>query len=310
MKQQSQDEGTGLPDLVSTDWVANNLSNQDVCIVESNEDPLLYDTGHIPGALHIDWKFHLNDDQMRDFIGASEFARLCRRKGITPETFVVFYGDRFNLWAAYTLWIFHLFGHHRTALMDGGREKWIRERRDLTLKTPNPRPTAYPVPPKRDDSGNRAYFQEVREHLAQSGKLVDVRSPEEYRGEVTHMVNYPQEGVLRAGHIPGAQHIHWEQAINPDGTLKPADELARIYLGDNDISPEDDIITYCRIGERSSHTWFVLSRILGLDKVRNYDGSWTEWGNLVRAPVETGADPRQTARKGSPKNKQTTPSAQ
>lgn len=272
--------------LVSTDWLAGHLDDPSLRIVESNEDVLLYDTGHIPGAVHIDWRRDLNDQTVRDYIQPEEFAELCARNGITRETTVIFYGDKSNWWACYALWVFHLFGHTNCKILDGGRTKWIEEGRPLTREVPKPARTEYPVPVKRADGEIRAFYEDTLAHQRAGLPLVDVRSPGEYRGEITHMPEYPQEGVLRGGHIPGAKSVPWSRAANPDGTFKTAEELRAIYEGEAGLKPGDDVVAYCRIGERSSHTWFVLKYLLGYEKVRNYDGSWTEWGNRVRSPIE------------------------
>ncbi len=207
------------------------------------------------------------------------------RSGIKPGQTVVFYGDNFNWWAAYALWVFGLFGHDDTRLLDGGRQKWVEEDRPLTTDKPDREPSDYPTP-ERDDSKIRAFRDEVLAHSEAGKPLVDVRSPEEFRGELLHMPAYPQEGALRGGHIPGARSVPWKRAANEDGSFKNADELRSIYEGEIGLSSGDDVIAYCRIGERSSHTWFVLTQLLGYPKVKNYDGSWTEWGNAVRAPIE------------------------
>ena len=271
--------------LVSTDWVAEHLDDPAVVLLESNEDVLLYDTGHIRGARRIDWIADLNDPVVRDYIGPDKFAELCSRLGITPDTTVVFYGDKFNWWAAYAYWVFQLFGHTNAKLMDGGRAKWSAEGRPFVMQEPAPARTSYPVP-TRDDSHIRAFVPQVLQHIAAKGKLVDVRSPEEYRGELLHMPEYPQEGSLRGGHIKGAANMPWKCAVNDDGTFKTAAELRALYEEGAGIEPADPTIVYCRIGERSSHTWFVLTRLLGHKDVRNYDGSWTEWGNMVGVPIE------------------------
>lgn len=272
--------------LVSTDWLAENLDAPGIRIVESNEDVLLYDTGHIPGAVHIDWRRDLNDQLQRDYIGPEGFAQLCRRSGITPDTTVILYGDKSNWWSCYALWVFHLFGHTKCKILDGGRTKWVAEARPLTREVPKPAPVDYPVPPRRRDDEIRAFFADTLAHMKAGLPLVDVRSPGEFSGEVTHMPEYPQEGVLRGGHIPGAKSMPWAKAANADATFKSAAELKDIYAGTLGLKPDDDIVAYCRIGERSSHTWFVLKYLLGYNKVRNYDGSWTEWGNMVRSPIE------------------------
>jgi thiosulfate/3-mercaptopyruvate sulfurtransferase len=271
--------------LVSTAWVAEHLNDPNVRVVESDEDALLYDQGHIPGAVKIDWEGDLNDPVTRDYISSEAFGKLMGRLGIKPETTVVFYGDKSNWWAAYALWVFRLFGHKDVRLMDGGRAKWQAEKRSMTRDVPSPAKTSYPAP-QRDDSKIRAFQPEVLRHVQAKGPLVDVRSPQEYSGEFFHMPDYPQEGALRAGHIPGAANIPWKRSVNDDGTFKSAEQLRALYEGEAGLKPKDDIVVYCRIGERSSHTWFVLSQLLGFDQVRNYDGSWTEWGNMVRVPIE------------------------
>ena len=271
--------------LVSTEWLAAHLDDPAVVVVESDEDVLLYETGHIPGAVKVDWHDDLNDPVVRDYLDAEAFASLMSAKGIGPDTTVVFYGDNFNWWAAYALWVFSLFGHADTRLLDGGRAKWVAEGRPITTEVPTRTPSDYPIP-RRDDSRIRAFLADAVAH-SQAGKpMVDVRSPEEYRGERLHMPDYPNEGALRGGHIPGAKSVPWKRAANDDGTFKTADELAGIYRDEQGLSPEDEVIAYCRIGERSSHTWFVLTHLLGFGDVRNYDGSWTEYGNAVRVPVE------------------------
>jgi thiosulfate/3-mercaptopyruvate sulfurtransferase len=271
--------------LVSTEWVARHLDDPAVVLVESNEDVLLYETGHIPGAVKIDWHTDLNDQLIRDYLDPEAFAALMSRKGIGPDHTVVFYGDNFNWWAAYALWVFELFGHTNTRLMDGGRKKWLEEERPLTLEVDARDPTQYPLL-DRVDAPIRAFREEVMAHVERDGKLIDVRSPEEYSGTLLHMPDYPQEGALRGGHIPGASNIPWQRASNEDGTFKGIGDLKAIYLDEAGLGGESDVIAYCRIGERSSHTWFVLKYLLGVPRVRNYDGSWTEWGNLVGAPIE------------------------
>ena len=276
--------------LVTTQWLAENLDNPDLVVVESDEDVLLYDTGHIPGAIKVDWHLDLNDPVTRDYVDGDGFARLCSKNGIARDSTVVFYGDNFNWWAAYALWVFSLFGHEDLRLLNGGRMKWIAEGRELTTDIPKREPTDYPVV-ERSDEPIRAFRDDVMAHLGGSGQLVDVRSPGEYSGELLHMPDYPQEGALRGGHIPGAANVPWKRAANDDGTFKPADALQAIYGDELGLQPDDDVIVYCRIGERSSHTWFVLQNLLGYPHVRNYDGSWTEWGNLVRAPIEKSFQP-------------------
>ena len=272
--------------LVSTEWVAQHLDDPNVRIIESNEDPLLYPSGHIPGAVEVDWVRDLNDPLRRDYLDREGFEKLMSRIGVTPDMTIVLYGDKNNWWACYAFWVFQLFGHTNAKIMDGGRLKWEKEGRPMTREVPQYPPTEYRAP-ERDDSKIRAFRDQVLAHVQAGKPLIDVRSPEEYRGERLHMPDYPNEGALRGGHIPGAVNIPWARAINPeDGTFKPADELRKIYIEEAGIRPEDDVIVYCRIGERSSHTWFVLTYLLGFPKVRNYDGSWTEWGNLVGVPIE------------------------
>jgi thiosulfate/3-mercaptopyruvate sulfurtransferase len=271
--------------LVSTDWVAEHLDDPDVVVVESDEDVLLYETGHIPGAIKIDWHADLNDQTVRDYLDGPAFADLMSRHGITRDTTVVFYGDNFNWWAAYALWVFGLFGHPDTRLMDGGRQKWVAEGRDMTTDKPERGRADYPVV-ERDDQPIRAFIQDAVAQSEAAEPLIDVRSPEEYRGERMHMPDYPNEGALRGGHIPGAASVPWKRAANDDGTFKSLEDLKSIYESEVGLDPEDDVVVYCRIGERSSHTWFVLTHLLGYDRVRNYDGSWTEYGNAVRVPIE------------------------
>jgi thiosulfate/3-mercaptopyruvate sulfurtransferase len=271
--------------LVTADWLEAHLDDPNVVIVESDEDVLLYDTGHIPGAVKVDWHTELNDQLTRDYLDGEGFARLMSEKGISRDSTVVFYGDNFNWWAAYALWVFSLFGHPDVRLLNGGRMKWMADGRPTTTDIPKRPETEYPVI-ERDDSKIRAYKEAVLDHMASEKPMVDVRSPEEFRGERTHMPEYPQEGVLRGGHIPGAHSVPWKRAANDDGTFKSVPDLKAIYEGEIGLSPSDDIVVYCRIGERSSHTWFVLQQLLGYPTVRNYDGSWTEWGNSVRVPIE------------------------
>ncbi len=272
--------------LVTTDWIARNLKSPGIRIIESNEDVLLYSSGHIPGAVHVDWTADLNDPLRRDYIGKEAFEALLSRIGMTPETTAVFYGDKSNWWACYAFWIFQLFGHTNARIIDGGRLKWEKERRPLTRDVPAYPPSTYRAR-NRNDASIRAFRNDVLAHSEARRPMVDVRSPEEYSGQRLHMPNYPNEGALRGGHIPGARNVPWSRAANPeDGTFKSAADLRKIYQEEQRLQPTDDIIAYCRIGERSSHTWFVLTYLLGFEKVRNYDGSWTEWGNLVGVPIE------------------------
>ena len=286
-EQQIEQKGYAHPEaLVSTDWVAENLNDlENMRIVESDEDVLLYEVGHIPNAVKIDWVEDLNDPLVRDYLDPERFARLMGEKGIGPDTKVVFYGDKNNWWATYALWVFRLFGHDNVAVMDGGRVKWEAEGREMTQEVPSVPQTQYPAP-GRDDSKIRAFKADVERHVVAHGLMIDVRSPGEYSGELLHMPDYPQEGALRGGHIPGAANVPWARAAREDGTFKSADELKEIYEGEAGLSGDAEVVAYCRIGERSSHTWFVLKYLLGYDNVRNYDGSWTEWGNSVGAPIE------------------------
>jgi thiosulfate/3-mercaptopyruvate sulfurtransferase len=272
--------------LVSTDWVAAHLTDPSVRIVESNEDMLLYPSGHIPGAVQVDWTADLNDQVRRDYIGRASFEALMSRIGATPKTTIVFYGDKNNWWACYAFWVFQLFGHRSACVMDGGRLKWTNERRPLTREVPTFSLTKYKAP-TRQDAPIRAFQKQVLAHVKAKGQLVDVRSPEEYAGTRLHMPDYPNEGALRGGHIPGARSIPWARAINPeDGTFKDAAQLVELYAKSNKLDKNKPTIAYCRIGERSSHTWFALKYLLGFRNVKNYDGSWTEWGNTVGVPIE------------------------
>jgi thiosulfate/3-mercaptopyruvate sulfurtransferase len=273
--------------LVTTQWLSANIGTPGLKVVESDEDVLLYDVGHIPGAVKIDWHLDLNDPVTRDYVDGAAFADLMNRKGISREDTVVIYGDKSNWWAAYALWVFTLFGHEDVRLLDGGRDAWLAENRDTTLDVPETSVSgSYPVV-ERDDAAIRAFKDDVLAHLG-SGPLVDVRSPAEYTGERTHMPDYPDEGALRGGHIPSAVSIPWAKAAAPDGRFKSRDQLDEVYA---DVSSDAEVIAYCRIGERSSHTWFVLTHLLGYSNVRNYDGSWTEWGNAVRTPIARGEEP-------------------
>lgn len=279
--------GYAVPEsLVSTDWVAHHKDDSGVVLIESNEDPLLFPSGHIAGAVEVDWTRDLNDQLTRDYLREDGFSALMSRIGATKESTIVFYGDKNNWWACYAAWVFHLFGHTNCKIMDGGRLKWQKEGREMTREPAHPAPSSYSAN-KRDDGAIRAFRSQVFEHVSKQRKMIDVRSPEEYTGERLHMEAYPNEGALRGGHIPGAKNIPWAKAIHPeDGTFLNAADLRALYEGKAGLTKGDDVIVYCRIGERSSHTWFVLHYLLGYPKVRNYDGSWTEWGNLVGAPIE------------------------
>jgi thiosulfate/3-mercaptopyruvate sulfurtransferase len=269
--------------LVSTEWVAAHLDDPKVRLVESDEDVLLYETGHIPGAVKLDWHTDQQSQLIRDFVTKEEFEELMASRGIANDTTVVFYGDRNNWYAAYTFWLFRMYGHRDLRLMDGGRAKWEAEGRPYTREVPHYPQTQYTA--QEADDSIRAFRDQVLEHFQAGRPLIDVRSPQEYSGEVIHMASYPQEGAQRAGHIPTAKNIPWATAANADGTFKGAAELRAIYEGQG-ITPDQPVVAYCRIGERSAHTWFVLTQLLGYPDVRNYDGSWTEWGSLVRAPIE------------------------
>ena len=273
--------------LVTTQWLADHLGQPDLVVVESDEDVLLYDSGHIPGAVKVDWHNDLNDPVTRDYVGSERFAAVMSERGISRDTTIVVYGDKSNWWAAYALWVFTLFGHEDVRLLDGGRAKWVAEGRETTRDLPSVQPGDYPVV-ERHDAAIRAFQDDVLVHIGKP--MIDVRSPGEFSGELLHMPDYPQEGAMRGGHIPGARSVPWARAADEDATFKPRDALEAIYLQEKGLTPTDDVIAYCRIGERSSHTWFVLTHLLGFSNVRNYDGSWTEWGNSVRVPIEIGPD--------------------
>ncbi len=274
--------------LVSTEWLAQHLGESGLVVVESDEDVLLYETGHIEGAVKIDWHTELNDPVTRDYIDGEGFAKLVGGKGISRDSTVVIYGDKNNWWAAYALWVFRLFGHDDVRLLDGGRAKWEAEGRAYTTELPDVSPVDYPVV-QRDDTDIRAFKDDVLAHFGKP--LVDVRSPEEYTGERTTAPAYPEESALRAGHIPTAKNVPWARAVADDGGFKSLPELNAIYREELGLKDDDDIVAYCRIGERSSHTWFVLHYLLGFENVRNYDGSWTEWGSAVRVPIARGTEP-------------------
>ena len=270
--------------LVDTEWVANHLDDKSIRLIESDEDPLLYAMGHIPNSAQVDWFTTLQHPLRRDFLTKDQFEAVCSNLGITNDTTIVFYGDKSNWFACYALWLFQYYGHQNVKIMNGGRLKWEQEKRPLVKEVPTFDRSSYSA--KEPDKSIRAFRNDVFKQLEAKQPLVDVRSQKEYSGELLHMPNYPQEGATRGGHIPTAVSIPWATAVNElDSTFKTSDELREIYEGKN-IKAEGDIIAYCRIGERSSLTWFVLKYLLGYPTVKNYDGSWTEWGNLVDAPIE------------------------
>tara|TARA_B100001029_G_scaffold179835_1_gene191488 strand:- start:5912 stop:6775 length:864 start_codon:yes stop_codon:yes gene_type:complete len=270
--------------LVSTDWVLENKDKDGIKIVESNEDILLYEVGHIEGAIKLDWETELQDSLIRDYVNQENFEALMSSKGISQDDTVVFYGDKSNWWACYALWTFKIYGHENCLIMNGGRQKWLDENKPVVKDVPSNPASDYKV--SAVNNKIRAFRDDVKAHSDQKKPLIDVRSPKEYSGELLHMEAYPQEGALRGGHIPNAASVPWATAANEDGTFKSADELVEIYQNGAGLKSGDDVVAYCRIGERSSHTWFVLTYLLGFSDVKNYDGSWTEWGNLVQAPIE------------------------
>lgn len=270
--------------LVETSWVAEHLNDSNIRLIEADEDVLLYEIGHLPGAVKLDWHVDVQDPVSRDFVDQQGFENLMSRWGISNETTIVLYGDKNNWYACYSYWLFAMYGHKNMKIMNGGRQKWEAEGRQLTKEVPHFELAKYHAQPM--DESIRAFRDDVLIGLKDPNRrLIDVRSPQEYTGELLHMVNYPQEGAQRGGHIPTAKSIPWATAANPDGTFRSVEELRKIYEG-KDITSDKDVISYCRIGERSAHTWFVLTYLLGYPRVRNYDGSWTEWGNLVKAPIE------------------------
>jgi thiosulfate/3-mercaptopyruvate sulfurtransferase len=273
--------------LVETDWVAAHLDDDSVRIVEVDENPALYAEGHIPGAIGLDWKADLQDPVQRNFLGPEEFGKLMGSRGISNDHTVVLYGDRNNWFAAYTYWYFRHYGHEKVKLVNGPREKWIADGRETSTEAPSYEPAKFDV--TAPDDSIRAFRDEVLASLGKDTHLVDVRSPQEFAGEIISPGGYEQEGAQRAGHIPGAASVPWSQAVEEDGTFKTAEELRSLYAEKGVLGDGRPVIAYCRIGERSAHTWFVLHELLGHEDVKNYDGSWTEWGSLVGVPIERGA---------------------
>lgn len=272
--------------LVSASWLSARLGTPGLKVVESDEDSLLYDIGHIPGSVRIDWRKDLNDPVTRDYISAEAFAELMSSKGIGPDDTVVVYGDKSNWWAAFTLWVFELFGHKDVRLLNGGRDVWMAEERETSFAVPEYPRTNYPVP-AMNEGPLRAMHDDVLGGLGRI-PLIDVRTQEEYEGLRTNMENYPEEGTIRAGHIPTAVNVPWNQTVHVGGQFRSRDELEKLY---EDFDPAAETIVYCRIGDRSAHTWFVLKYLLGFESVRNYDGSWVEWGNMIRQPIAVGPEP-------------------
>jgi thiosulfate/3-mercaptopyruvate sulfurtransferase len=270
--------------LVDTQWVQDHLDDPNIRIVEVDENPALYAEAHIPGAIGFDWKTDLQDQVKRDFLGPNEFGELLGSRGISNDHLIVLYGDRNNWFAAYTYWYLKYYGHNNVKLVNGPREKWISEDRPVSTEVPSYESTSFTA--YKGDDAIRAKRDEVLRALDEPTRLVDVRSPAEFSGELIAMAGYEQEGAQRAGHIPGAKSVPWAQAVREDGTFKDADELRQLYSDKGVLSGNTPVIAYCRIGERSAHTWFVLHELLGHGDVKNYDGSWTEWGNLVNVPIE------------------------
>jgi len=280
------ENGYAKPVLVTTEWLAEHKDDSGIVVAEVDENPDVYDEGHIPGAVKLHWREDLQDPVERDLVERPVFEQLLAERGVSNDTTIVLYGDKNNWFAAYAYWYLKIYGHDDVRIIDGGRQKWIDEDRELTTDAPSPERGEYTA--KERDESIRAYRDPVRDGIGSDSKaLVDVRSPQEYAGDLIAPPGYEQEGAQRAGHIPTAQSIPWASAVRDDGTFKPADELRELYQGKG-VTPEKEVTAYCRIGERSAHTWFVLRELLGYDTVKNYDGSWTEWGNLVDVPIEKG----------------------